>query len=232
MLSHSDNDQKTVSASTQLENVTTPGPDFEPQDEEVKGGVIEQILEKQLTHTKQISELGKTMPIQLINSAKEFIPRFKEFRQSIDQDLDGISEQLLLVKQKFMGQIHSNDNKKGVLTSKLESYTDCLSFARSNLNKLLDTDEKKWEDNLEQTQKGLLKMTEELQLIIMQQEILVAKVLDPARFIKKKQQVVIKRLLMWGEQVGDGEIDFQWPTQEVLEECKDLQSLYLQKLDF
>ena len=66
----------------------------------------------------------------------------------------------------------------------------------------------------------------------MQQEILVAKVLDPARFIKKKQQVVIKRLLMWGEQVGDGEIDFQWPTQEVLEECKDLQSLYLQKLDF
>ena len=162
MLSNSDNNQATVSASLKLENVTTPGPDFEPQDEEVKGGVIEQILEKQLTHTKQISELGKTMPIQLINSAKEFIPRFKEFRQSIDQDLDGISEQLLLVKQKFMGQIRSNDNKKGVLTGKLDSYTDCLSFARSNLNKLLDTDEKKWEDNLEQTQKGLLKMTEEL----------------------------------------------------------------------
>ena len=68
----------------------------------------------------------------------------------------------MLVKQKFMGQIHNDDNKKGVLTSRLESYTDCLSFARANLNKLLDKDEKKWDDNLEQTQKGLEKMTEKL----------------------------------------------------------------------
>ena len=41
MLSHSDKDQATVPATLKLENVTTPGPDFEPQDEELKGGVIE-----------------------------------------------------------------------------------------------------------------------------------------------------------------------------------------------
>ena len=213
-----------------LENVTTPGPDFEPQDEEVKGGVIEQILDQQVKYNKRITELGKAMPIQFINSAKEFIPRLKQFRQGIDQDLDGISEQLLLVKQKFMGQIHNDDNKKGVLTSKLESYIECLSYARSNLGKLLDKDEKKWEDNLEQTQKGLEKMTEKLQLMLVQQEVMLAKVLNPAQFIKKK--LVLKRLPMWGEQVDDDKIDFQWPTEEILEEFKDLQSLSLQKLDF
>ena len=68
--------------------------------------------------------------------------------------------------------------------------------------------------------------------MLVQQEVFVAKMLDPIRFIKKKQQVVIKRLLMWGDQVGDDKIDFQWPTEEVLEACKDLKSLYLKKLDF
>ena len=97
-----------------------------------------------------------------------------------------------------MGQIHSDDNKKGVLTGKLESYTDCLSFARSNLNKLLNKDDKKWEENLEQTQKGFEKMTEKLQLLLVDHEVLLAKVLNPAQFIKKRQ-VLLKRLPMWGE---------------------------------
>ena len=88
MLSNSDKDQ----ASLKLENMTTPGPDFEPQDEEVKGGVIEQILGHQDKYVKKIAALSKTMPIEFVKSAKEFIPRLKEFRQSIDQDLDGISE--------------------------------------------------------------------------------------------------------------------------------------------
>ena len=69
MLSHSDNDQTKVAASQQLENVTTSGPDFEPQEEEVKGGVIEQILGHQDKFCNKIKELSKTMPTDFVTGA-------------------------------------------------------------------------------------------------------------------------------------------------------------------
>ena len=45
--------------------------------------------------------------------------------------------------------------------------------------------------------KNLAKMTEEFKLMLVQQEVLLAKVLDPARFIK--MPVALKKLPMWGE---------------------------------
>ena len=43
--------------------------------------------------------------------------------------------------------------------------------------------------------------------MLVQQEGLLAKVLNPAQYIKQKQ-VVLKKLPMWGEQVEDDKIDF------------------------
>ena len=63
-----------------------------------------------------------------------------------------------------------------------------------------------WERSLKLTQKSLAKMTDEFQLLLEQQEGLLAKVLNPARLIKKP--VVLKKLPLWGEKVMDDEIDF------------------------
>ena len=72
--------------------MTTPGPDFEPQEEEVKGGVSEQISDHQENYNKKIKELREKMPTDFVTGAQEFIHRFKEFRNGVDQDLDLISE--------------------------------------------------------------------------------------------------------------------------------------------
>jgi len=75
-------------------------------------------------------------------------------------------EQLREVKKKFVAQIHSDSNKRGVLTSKLDDYMKCLDLGLPQLKKLFAKDEKKWNDNLQATQKGLTKMTEKLQVLL------------------------------------------------------------------
>ena len=117
---------------------------------------------RQVKTHKEITELGKTVPVQFITDAKLFITRFKDFRTEIDEDLDDVIEQLQEIKQKFMARIHSHDNKRGVLTSKLDEYLACLNLGTKALKQLFDKDEKKWIENLKKTQQGLTKMTENL----------------------------------------------------------------------
>ena len=45
----------------------------------------------------------------------------------------------------------SDDNKKGVLTSKLDEYLACLDLGTASLKKLFTKDEKKWKENLKKT---------------------------------------------------------------------------------
>ena len=74
---------------------------YEPQDEESKDSdVIQTILKEQVNSHKKITELGKTVPVQFITNAKEYITRFKEFRREIDEDVEDIVEQLRVIKQK------------------------------------------------------------------------------------------------------------------------------------
>ena len=88
------------------------------------------------------------MPVQFITDAKEYISRFRNFKDGINEDLEDIIEQLQEVKQKFLSQIHSEANKRGVLTSKLDDYLTCLDLGMQNLKKLFGKDERKWTENL------------------------------------------------------------------------------------
>ena len=64
-----------------------------------------------------------------------------------------------MVKEKFNGKNHSRENVKGVLFGKLTSYQDCFELNRSNLNGLLESDEKEWKRNLLLTKKNLAEKT-------------------------------------------------------------------------
>ena len=206
---------------------------LEPQDDsDVNVNVIKEILTEQVKSHKKITELGKTVPVQFITEAKAFISRCSDFKSEIEEDLEDVVEQLREIKQKFIGQIHNNhDNKRGVLTSKLEEYLSCLNLGTETLEKLFAKDEKKWKDNLTQTQKGLTKMTENLQVLLVEQEMKLRSILNPAQFIKP--DYVLRKLQMWGDQVEYDKVNFEWPTVEILQELgKDAKDLKLTSMKF
>ena len=66
---------------------------LEPQ-EDSEENVIKEILARQVKTHKEITELGKTVPVQFITDAKAFISRSKDFRSEIEEDLEDITEQL------------------------------------------------------------------------------------------------------------------------------------------
>ena len=66
-------------------------------------------------------------------------------------------------------------------------------------------------------------MAEKLAVLLVEQEMSLANILNPAQFIRP--QFVLKKLALWGEEAKDDEIDFQWPSEETLLEVENLKNL-------
>ena len=74
-------------------------------------------------------------------------------------------------------------------------------------------------------------MTENLQVLLVEQEMKLQSILNPAQFIKP--DYVLKKLQMWGEQVDLDKVNFEWPTVELLQELgKDAKDLKLTSMKF
>ena len=103
---------------------------------------------------------------------------------------------------------------------KVDEYLGCLDLGTEKLQDLFTKDETRWTLHLKKTEKGLPKMTETLTVFLADQERKLAEILNPAQFTKTK--FILKKLAMWGEKVRDDEINFEWPTKEILEELEEV----------
>ena len=70
----------------------------------------------------------------------------------------------------FGAHIQDTQNSKGVFTSKLQEYIDCLLFAHVKLEDLMRKDEAHWEENLVMVKRQAQEIHEQVHQLMEQQK--------------------------------------------------------------
>ena len=84
----------------------------------------------------------------MLSNAEERKVTFAQVKTDIYSKLMIIHSNLDEVKAIIKGNIQSTDNPKGIFTSELKDYIDCLELGHIKLEDFLRKDEAHWEENL------------------------------------------------------------------------------------
>lgn len=139
------------------------------------------------------------------------------------------------VRNKIKDNILSEENPVGLLTLKKQDYLQCLDMNYRHLNEMLREDEIKWALNLE-TKKGVAdQVNQELKTLLERQKAAIDAFMKRSMSMytpvgQSEAKFTLKKLPMWGEQAAAHEINFEWPTQEMVNRWP--QEVTLQSITF
>ena len=121
------------------------------------------------------------------------------------------------VKAIIRQHVNSKENPTGVLTSEESEYLGCVDIKSDRLQELLNSDETKWIDNNELIKKKALEIASQLSKFVEKQKEELNRMMkySLSKLVPRKSK--LKKLPMWGEQVKEDQIDFEWPTEEILD---------------
>lgn len=160
------------------------------------------------------------MPKDQVKQAEAKLQRFGNFKADFDRSLANVLEALQVVRLKIGRHIvaasdgSSQGKSDGVLTHKAEEYLRCLDLSHRKLEDLLIADQEHWMDNLESSKVKAQQMAKHMKSLLDRQMNELSEYLDTGR-IRPKFDLV--RLPLWGEQVDDSEINFEWPKHKDLD---------------
>ena len=96
---------------------------------------------------------------------------------------------------------------EGVLTQGVYSYLDCLVLDQNRLDALFANDESHWMRQLEEAKASMTTFKVNLKALLDRQLEEIEKMLA----FKVKHGYTLRKLALWGEQVPDSAINFEWP---------------------
>lgn len=137
----------------------------EPQEDNVVSEVSK-IYQKCMA---EISDATKNVGPYMIDAAKRKVDGIKSLKSEIEVEMGKVLEGVASVIALILGNLYTQENLRGLLTAQVEDYLKCLNVDFPALEKLLDTDEKEWVENLAQKTKEATEKKNEIDQYIKEQ---------------------------------------------------------------
>ena len=175
--------------------------------------------------------IGDKVPNELVNSAQQKLDGYRSLKSEIDKEMMDVHERLDRVSSIVKANICDERNPDGFFTHKQESYLDCLKFQHVEFEEIFKKDDDHWVKNLENARKVAAKVVSELEAFFKEsQERMRAILMQTTIGIQCKY--TLRKLPAWGAKKGEDNYDFEWPTQKMIDEMQNLESVKLKSMKF
>ena len=155
---------------------------------------------------------------EIVTATEKKQVAFRAIKDEIVAELRDLNDRCEALNRKIGANIADENNDKGVLLHKESEYTSCLTLKYERLNELLDKDEGIWERKLEEA-KVSVDLTDKMDELFAQFKAKFASLLMPELDPRCGIHMwTLRKMPMFGQQVPQDVITFDWPDYDKFEE--------------
>lgn len=120
------------------------------------------------------------------------------------------------IRQVIKSNINCKDNLDGVLSRREVQYMACLELKHRELEDLFQQDEHQLAENIENSKRQADEVKAEIEALMEKQRQDLQAIFDRRKMLQSpKPKFKLRKLPIWGK--NDTPINFEWPTQEIMD---------------
>lgn len=163
----------------------------------------------------QLLQESKHVPQQIIAKTQVQLDGFNTLKRKIIDEVNYINFKAGELKERIKASIIVDEN--GLLPRKAAAYLETLDFNLTPLKKMVEEDKTYWDKKLESAHFEAARIESEIQAQIKKSQREMEEIL--ARRPVKADKYSLRRLPLWGENIGPDEINdfFEYPSQGIFD---------------